>query len=413
MPKLATLAPDAKIDDVRTAVMDGARTLLELRSTPADKRGDTWNVDVREAADYIHDLNLVHATMEADERAARQADEDARNKSRGSRSFSVGDESEHRSLGHQITEGDAFEEFARRNGKEVEVRNLIGGYTAGAYDSGSDGWLPVGSPQLAVGSIQRRRIYLRDIMSVQGTGLKVIPYVREINQVTNETGAAMTSEGSAKAEVTAQFENYNAVVEKITAWLPITEEIVTDAPTLRGYIDTRLTYMLDIREEAQVLAGSGTSPNLLGLDNVTPQTQGAVSGDLPATVGQAIGKVENYDGEANGCVLNPLDYWTAVTKRYSTQFDNGFSAGAPSSSESNITWGIPAVRTRGVASGVGYVGDWRMGATLFDRQQTSVKIADQHSDYATRGILAVIAGRRVAVAWHRPSLFVKATVPTS
>lgn len=413
MPELATLSRDADLNEVRSAVTDAARTLLDLRSTPADKRGDTFEADLKDVVNYIQDNDLVAKALEADARAKATDARDAANKGQGGRSQRVNGESEYRSMGEQVTESEHWDAFATRGGREIEVRNLIGGFTAGAYDSGSDGWLPVGSPQMAVGSMQRRRIYLRDIMSVQGTGLKVIPYVRELNQVTNETGAAMTAEGSAKAEVTAQFENYNAVVEKITAWLPITEEIVADAPTLRGYIDTRLSYMLDIREEAQVLAGNGTSPNLLGLDNVTPQTQSAVSGDLPATVGQAIGKVENYDGEANGAVLNPLDYWVAVTKRYANQFDNGFSTGAPSTADSNITWGIPAVRTRGVASGVGYVGDWRMGATLFDRQQTSIKVADQHSDYATRGLLAVIAGRRVAVAWHRPSLFVKMTVPTS
>jgi len=266
---------------------------------------------------------------------------------------------------------------------------------------------------LHTGSIQRRRLYLRDLMSVQSTGLRVVPYVRETSQVTNETGAAMTSEGSAKAEVTASFETYNALIEKITAWLPITDEIATDAPTLRGYIDTRLVYMLGIREESQILTGDGSSPNLLGLDNISPQTQNAVSGDLPATVGQAIGKVENVDGEATAVVLNPIDYWVATTKRYANQFDNGFGGGAPGEAASNITWGVPAVRSRSITSGAGYVGDFRMGATLFDRQQTTIRVADQHSDYFVRNIQVVLAEKRVGVAWHRPALFVSMTVPTS
>lgn len=415
MPKLATLAPDAKIEDVRTAAMDGARTLLELRSMPADKRGDTWGVDVREAADYIHDLNLVHATLELDERAARKADEDARNKGRGNRSFSVdGTEAEYRSMGQQIADHADFADFARRNGKAIEVRNLVGDFSAGAYASTGQPWLPVGSPQLSVGSLQRRRLFVRDLASVQSTGLKVVPYVREQNQVTNETGAQMTSEGSAKSEVTMTFENYNAVIEKIAAWIPVTDEIMSDAPTLRGYIDTRLTYMLDIREEQQEISGTGSSPQILGFDNVPSiLTQAVVAGDLPATVGQAIGQIENADGTANGCVLNPLNYWTAVTKRYANQFDNGFSTGAPSTNPTNITWGIDAVRTRACASGSGYVADWKMGLTIFDREQTTIRVGDQHSDYFTRNLLVILGERRVGVAWHRSNLLCKATVPTT
>lgn len=421
MPALPVLTKDSTLADVRTAQVDAARTLIELRSIAPDKRGESHDADLRQVADFIQQNDLVEKALAAGERAARQADEDKRNKGQGGRG-QRGDADpmfEGRSMGRQVTEGESYEEWARggrRGGAHIaEVRNLIGGFTAGAYDSGSDGWLPVGSPQLHTGSIQRRRIYLRDIMSVQGTGLKVVPYVRETNQTTNETGAQMTSEGSAKAEVTATFENYSAIIEKITAWIPATDEILTDAPTLRGYIDTRLAYMLDIREESQVLTGNGTSPNLPGLDNVSGiQTQSAVSGDLPATVGQAIGKVENVDGTATGVVLNPIDYWVATTKRYTSQFDNGFGGGgAPGVADGNITWGLPCVRTRGVSSGTGYVADWQMGATIFDRQETTIKVGDQHSDYFTRNLLVILAEKRVGVAWHRPNLFVKATVPTS
>lgn len=416
MPKLANLSRDADVNEVRNALTDGARTLLELRATPTDKRGETFAADVKEVADFIHDLNLVESALAAEERAKRQADDDARNKGQGARSARVGAETEYRTLGQQVIDAEGYEEWAKsgkRTPFNAETRNLIGGFTAGAYDSGADGWLPVGSPELHVGSIQRRRLYLRDLMSVQSTGLRIVPYVRETSQTTNETGAAMTSEGSAKAEVTATFETYNAIIEKITAWLPITDEIATDAPTLRGYIDTRLVYMLGVREESQVITGNGSSPNLLGLDNITPQTQSAVSGDLPATVGQAIGKVENVDGEATAAILNPIDYWVAATKRYANQFDNGFGGGAPGSVAGNITWGLPAVRTRSVASTVGYVGDFRMGATLFDRQQTTIRVSDQHSDYFIRNLQVVLAEKRVGVAWHRADLFVKMTVPSS
>jgi len=411
MPQLPTLSKDADVKDVRTALTDAGRTLLELRAIPADKRGETHDADLREVANYIHDIDTVHTALSVSERAAAT-------EARGGKSMRVaGSESEFRSLGEQVTGTEQYDAWTKdkRGMLTMEVRNLIGGFTAGVYDSGSDGWLPVGSPQMAVGSMQRRRMFLRDLMSVQGTGLRVVPYVRETNQVTNETGAAMTSEGSAAAEVTSTFENYSAIIEKITAWIPATDEILTDAPTLKGYIDTRLSYMLDIREEVQILTGSGTSPNILGLDNISPQSQSVVSGDFPACIGQAIGKVENYDGEANGVAVNPLDYWVAVTTRHATQLDNGFGGSAPSGNpaDGNITWGLPAVRTRGVTSGYAYVGDWRLGGTVFDRQETTIKVGDQHSDNFTRGLVVIKAEKRVGVAWHRNTLFVKPAVPQS
>jgi HK97 family phage major capsid protein len=206
---------------------------------------------------------------------------------------------------------------------------------------------------------------------------------------------------------------YNAVIEKITAWLPITDEIAADAPTLMGYINGRLEYMLMLREEQQVLAGSGTSPQIQGLKTLSGiQTQAAVAGDVPGTVAAALGKVENYDGEANGVVINPLDFWTAVGKRYSTHFDNAATGGAPGSVD-GLTWGYTAVRTRAVASAQGYVGAFGLGASLFVREDTTIKVADQHSDYFLRNLQVVRGEKRIGVAWHNPKWFVDVTMPTS
>jgi HK97 family phage major capsid protein len=413
VPALPTITPEAELPEVRTALADGAKVLLELRSTPADKRGETFEADARETVDFLHDINLIHDSME---RAARVA-EPEEPESKGGKSLRHGGDGEVRSLGAQFVEAEGYDEWAgseRRGGTfQTEVRNLIGGFTVGGFASGSDAWLPVATPQMVTGSMQRRRAFVRDLMSVQSTGLKVIPYLREVNQLTNETGAQMTAEGSAKAEVTMNFERYNAIVEKITAWLPATDEILSDAPTLRGYIDTRLEYMLMIREEQQVLAGNGTSPQLPGLDSIAgTQDQAAVAGDFPGTIAAAIGKVENVDGEADGFVGNPIDYWTAVGKRHADQFDNGFGGNAPAT-VSGITWGLPSVRTRAMASGDGWVGSWRLGSTLFDRQQTTIEVGNQHSDYFTRNLVAIRAEKRVAVAWHRPNLFVDVVVPTT
>lgn len=424
------LTRDATVADVRKATTECARDLIELRATPADKRGESYATDVREHADFILNADLLEKALLAGQ---RQADDEAAEKNRrGARSFAAGTEPEFRSVGHQVVEAEGFEEWAKGNRSQPfvvdvrnpiggEVRNLIGGFTVDPLASGSDAWLPVATPQMAVGSIQRRRAFVRDLLSVQSTGLRVIPYVRETNQLTNETGAQMVSEGSAKPEVTAEFETYNAIVEKIAAWLPITDEIASDAPTLVGYITTRLEYMLMIREEQQVLAGTGTTPQLQGLATLSgTQDQAMVTAagsdqDFAGTIAAAYGKIENVDGDPDGVVANPLDFWAAIGKRHANQFDNGFGTGAPGSpgASSSITWGERCIRTRALTSGTAWAGSWALGATLFDRQQTTVRVFDQHEDYAIRNLRVVLEEKRIALAWHRPALFVKCVVPTA
>jgi HK97 family phage major capsid protein len=423
MPFQATLAPEATLSDVRSQLGAAAEYAIGLRAQPSEQRGESYEADVRSALDFINFADPLERAMRAAEDGQRQTAIDARNQGTGGRSMGADLDNERRSMGRQVTDDEGYAEWAssgRRGGPfTIEVRNLISGSTLAGNDlpggSNADVTLPVGSPINVPGAMQRRRQFLRDLMSVQSTGLRVIPYFRETSELANETGAQMTAEVSAKAEVNINFVGYNAVIEKITAWLPASEEILTDAPTLRGYIDTRLEYMLMIREEDQILNGTGASPQIQGVTGLADrQTQTIVAGDFPATIGQAIGKIENVDGYPTGVVSNPLDYWVAVTRRFATSFDNGQgSGGSPGTPDGNITWGLPCVRTRAVTSGFAWVADWMMGATLFDRQETTIKVGDQHSDFFIRNLLAILGEKRMGVAWHRGNLFVRATVPTS
>jgi len=419
MPFAPTIAPNTDLAGIRTHLGDAATYALELRSRPADRRGDTYAEDLRSAVDFINDFNAIEEAMT---RASRPVDQPpAGGESRGGRSFSQDlEERMPRSLGEQATSGEAFEEWQRGGGVRgrgplvVEARTLIGSYTSGAYDTNSDAWLPVNTRALYTPSLQRRRMFLRDLIGVQPTGLASFGYMTENAATTYETGAATVSEGSAKPEVVMLFTPADAPARKIAAWIPVTEEMLSDAPTLRGYIDARLEYMLMIREEAQVYNGNGTAPNLQGLKTCTGvQTQGVVNtADFPATIASAIGKVENVDGEADGVACNPLDYWVAVGKRWSTQFDNGFGGNSPAM-PSNITWGLPAVRTRALASGSAMVASWSLGATIFQRQGVTIKVGDQHNDNFVKNILVVLGEERVALPIWRGDFFVDTTVPTS
>lgn len=414
MPFAPTIEKDADLAKVRGHLSDAAKYALELRSRPADKRDEAYTEDVRSAIDFINEFDPIERAMT---RAATPVEPPAP-EGRGSRAngADLGDQ-EFRSIGRQVVEAQGFDEWqssGRGRPFTVEARNLIGEYPTGnQWATGSNAFMPIGSPVLSTPSLQRRRFFVRDLCTVQSTGLASVPYFRELNAATNEAGALMVSEGSAKPEVALEFQAADAPVRKIAAWLPVTDEILSDAPTLRGYIDSRLEYMLLVREEAQELNGNGTAPNLTGITATAGiQTRGAVAGDLPATIGLAIGDVENVDGDADGVVLNPLNYWTAVTKRYATSFDNAGTGNAPNA-QAGITWGLPAVRTRALASGKAIVAAWRLGATVFDREQTTIKVGDQHNDNFIKNILIVLGEKRVAFAVWRPALFVDTTVPTT
>jgi HK97 family phage major capsid protein len=401
------LKPESTLADVRQHLGDTARKAIELRAIPEKERGDTFVDDLRAAIDDIHFVDAIEKALWAEERG-RQAVKETEERARGPRGAFERAEDERITPGNEFVKADGYEEWAtggQRGVFQAEVRTLL---TSSTTDPAAGLFRPVGTPFL--GNVRQRRPFVRDLLTVSPTGLSSVPYIRELNPLTNETGAQMTSEGSAKAEVTMQFESADAPMRKITAWVPVTSEILADAPTLRGYIDTRLEYMLLIREEQQVLFGTGAAPQITGItETVGTQTQAAVAGDVPATFAEAFGKIENVDGDPDAVVMNPIDFWTAVSTRHATNFDNGFGGNAPAEM-SSITWGERVVRTRAMTALSALAGAFRMGATLYQREGVVIKVGEQHSDFFVHNKVAIVAEERIGLAVFRPDWFVEVTL---
>jgi HK97 family phage major capsid protein len=402
-------------DEIRSSLLEQGDKLRELRAKKTDDRGDTWVGDVRAAIDEINHLD---ALLVVAERSAKPEDERAK----GPHAAMYGvDYPELRTPGQLYTGHEAYKEHGRYTGgnlPDIEVNNLIAfrhareahevrALLSTEQDDPAGGlWMPRGTPLPP--QERRQRLFIRDVLAVVPTTLNSVPYIRELSPATNETGATAVAEGEAKPEVTMQFVAVDAPIRKIAAWIPVTTEIVEDAPTLRGYIDTRLGYMLALREEAQVLDGPGTAPNLRGILNTTGlQTQTAVAGDYAATIGRAIGKIEEVDGEADFLALKATDFWLMVTTRFANQLDVGFTNAGPFGPPPMSVWGLTAIRSRAIASGTFLVGSGRLGATIFDREQTVIRVGNQHADYFINNKLVILAEERIGLAVHRPDFFVE------
>jgi hypothetical protein len=68
------------------------------------------------------------------------------------------------------------------------------------------------------------------------------------------------------------------------------------------------------------------------------------------------------------------------------------------------------IRTRGLAAGTAIVGNWRLGATLYERMAPTVRSTDSHASLFISNTLVVLAEERIALAVHRPDFFVETTI---
>lgn len=403
-----TLPDNPTAANYRDALSAAGEYLNGLRAVDPEKRDASWREDVRSAADFITLADPALAVLE------RQAPAPT---GQGPLNALHPQNAQSRSFGAAYVDMDEYrnagpEGWGASKNVELEVRGSLfanNGLFRVTTDSASGGaFLPVGQP--IPPRPRQMRMFLRDVLDVSETGLSTVPYIRETNPAASEYGASAVSENTAKPEVSMAWTLDEAPARKIAAWVQVTSEVIDDAPTLRSYIDGRLAYLLAVREEYEILNGSGTAPHLKGIlqyADLQTQTSGA---DSMIRMGLAIGKIENVDGSANGIAMNPLDYWSLITTRRSTFFDGQQDGSAPFGAPQQQIWGLPVVRSRAITSGEAIVGDWFLGATLFDRMTTRIVVGNQHSDYFTSNKVAVLAEERVALAVHRPDFFVKVTL---
>ncbi len=73
-------------------------------------------------------------------------------------------------------------------------------------------------------------------------------------------------------------------------------------------------------------------------------------------------------------------------------------------------WRMPVVVTNAMTAGSFVIGDWTMGATLYDREQKSVRISEQNIDNFVKNAVTILAEERAAFAIELPLAFTKGTL---
>jgi hypothetical protein len=76
------------------------------------------------------------------------------------------------------------------------------------------------------------------------------------------TIASPVPEAGTKLEEAVSFSAPSGRVKTIAAWIPASRQILDDLTELAGFLETSLTYYVEVAEELQILSGDGTDENL-------------------------------------------------------------------------------------------------------------------------------------------------------
>ena len=129
------------------------------------------------------------------------------------------------------------------------------------------GQIPQADRNPMIGDVKERMVTLLDIVTVGSIGSNVKEWV----YVSNESGTAgATGEGLIKNQIDFDLIVGSQKVEKITAYITATDEMLEDVEGITSLIQNKLTTKVRLALESAVYSGSGVSPILNGIVTVAP-----------------------------------------------------------------------------------------------------------------------------------------------
>lgn len=319
-----------------------------------------------------------------------------------------------KSLGQHVIESEEFANGAQRIAKakgafSVPVQAAI----TTTQNDGTNGF-PVDPTRVpGIIGLPERRLTIRDLISGGRTGSNSIEFVQETG-FTNAADVVSEAPSSAKPESNITFDLQQAPVATIAHWIQASKQVLSDASMLQSYIDGRLRYGLKLKEELQLLKGSGVGLNIEGL--VTQATAYSNPGVTLTAATKidilrvAMLQVALAEYSADGIVINPID-WAEI--ELTKDNENRYVIGNPRALMGPTLWGLPVVPTQSMDAAEFLVGAFMMAAQVWDREDASVMVSTEDRDNFVKNMVTILAEERLALTVYRPEAFVTGDLITS
>lgn len=333
-----------------------------------------------------------------------------------------------KSLGRQVVDSAAYKAFAEGVGQrsatvEVKTVNTVGegtGFSNG-FPNGQGGANVIPDFLPGIVDLRFRKLLIADLFAQGATTSNQISYVKETQF---QNGAAGVSEGAAKPQTDDTVARVSEQVGKIAHYLKTTDELVQDAPAYQSFLQNRLVFGVQLKEDGDLLNATGY-PSVNGILNRSG-LQTAIASESTGTLANRTLVIDdlyeqitairfNAFVEPDAIVMNPVD-WQNI--RLGKDANNQYYAGGPftgaygNGGYSNVDaiWGLRVVITPAIAAGTTLIGAFQEGGQIFRRQGVTVEMTNSNVDDFQNNLITVRAEERLALAVYRPNAFGTTTI---
>lgn len=308
-----------------------------------------------------------------------------------------------KSIGHQVIEDAGLIAASKQRGGRINVtvtatKAAVLTSTGLAAPDRLDGI--VSGPVLPYG--------VRQLVPQGRTTSGSVQYLRETAAVNN---AAPVAENTKKPLSELDFLPVNAPVEVIATYFKATRQCLDDLPSLAAQINARGVYMVKIKEDNQLLNGTGVTPQLQGfmpLAGAAPAPAGA-GATLVDAIGTAVFDLAGKGFMPDGTVVPPAA-WGGVALLKNSQGNYLFANPVDYSPNGRI-WGTTLVMSANMPADKFLVGAFQGNSLLLDRDEISVQVATQNEDDFIFNRVTILIEERLVNLVFTAAAFEKGDVP--
>ena len=250
-----------------------------------------------------------------------------------------------------------------------------------------------------VGQLAHRAFILRGLFSVipVGSGSNGVVRYSDWDQASITRAAAMVAEGAVFPESTAAWAEYTLDLKKIGDSIPVTEEMVQDAPRFARELEDFLNVNVSIEEDDQLYSGDGTGNNLNGIITSAPTYTPVASGitdanfyDLIVKTSESITKGKRSKNQPNFGLMNITDI---NRMKLSKDSNNNYIIPPFVSRDGNQVAGITIIETNVVVANTMVMGDSRF-AKIYEVEGYNVTTG-LVNDQFTKDLMTLKAKKRM------------------
>jgi HK97 family phage major capsid protein len=242
--------------------------------------------------------------------------------------------------------------------------------------------------------------------------------IRYVVEGTATNAAAGVAEAGTKPESTIAMSEVVEPIKKIATVLPISDELLEDAPSIQSYLNGRLGLFVKLEEERQLLRGAGTNElvGIFGRAGINQYTRLAADDNAVALAKVIANTAGSSFLAPDTVIIHPTNWLTSRLLRDGTggtigQFYGGGpftgaygNAGAPGMFGQQL-WNTRVVLSTYVGAGTALVGNFGQAAHVWRRGGVSVEATNSHSDWFQKNLSMLRAEERLGLGMYRPVAF--------